>query len=255
MVEADVVEEVARVLEKRQRPLLVRRRRREELRPDVGRADHLRTFAHQRTPLADGLRARLVSAPVLVADGPVLDVVRLLVSVLLAHAGVLADRLVAVLDPVAHLLHRARAGVGADVRLAAELAAPLHVLVGAEGVGLLDEPRLVIGRLAVRSDAVLPMVGRDEAPARPADDRHLDLLQHFEDVGAEAVLVRELRLRVVDAAVDLVVEMLEERAEDHRIVLARIRVLARLHRVRGIGDRRHHATEGENREEESFHKH
>ena len=232
VVDAHVVEQVAGRLEKRKRPPLVRRRGRKEVDPAVRAAHHLRALPHERAPLRNGLRAHFPAAPVLVADAPVQHVVRLRVAVRDALASPLADIEVAVLHPVAHLLLVAGAGVRADVRLATDLAAPLHVFVRAERVGVLDLPRLVPHRLALGPDAVLPVVGRDEAAARPAHDRHLDLAQGLDHVLAETVLVGERMPRPEEPAVHLPVVVLDELAEDHRAVLDR---LPALHRRNGRG--------------------
>ena len=130
----------------------------------------------------------------------------------------LAHGEVAIFHPVAHLLGCACASVGTDIGFAAHFAAPLDVLVGAESVRVFCLPSLVVDRLAVWSYAVKPVIGRDEASTRPTHYRCLNLFQCFNDIGAEAVLVAERIAWVEDAAIDLIVEVLDELPENHRVV-------------------------------------
>ena len=127
-------------------------------------------------------------------------------------------RQVTVFDPVAHLLGRAGAGVGADVRFRANLATPGDKLVRAERVGVFDAPGLVIARLALVADAMQPVVGADKAAPRPAHDGHAQFAQSGDHVGAETIRISQRGARVEDAAVDLAVEMLEKLAKEHAVV-------------------------------------
>ena len=127
------------------------------------------------TRLADivlgGAGADLPGAVHLVAQTPVLDVVRLWVAVGAAQVGpVRIPGAVAILDPGLRLVHAARAHVDADVRLGAEDATVLHEFVGPEAVRLLAAPgELDAARpLLFRSDAVGPVIAADEVAAGPA---------------------------------------------------------------------------------------
>jgi hypothetical protein len=54
------------------------------------------------------------------------------------------------------------------------------------------------------------VVGRHEAPARPAENRRLYTLQRFYHVEPETVAVGERAARFEDAAVDLPVKVFDE---------------------------------------------
>ena len=156
----------------------------------VDGAHHLGGFAHEGRPFIDGLRANLSAEVVFISDAPVADIVGFGDAVGLAHVGALRPLSVeiAVLDPVAHFLRRAGAGVGADVWFRADQMAPLHELVGAEGIGVLDAPCFVEAGLAIAADSIPPVVGRSETSARPSDNGDLEFAQSFNDVSAEPLL-------------------------------------------------------------------
>lgn len=46
-----------------------------------------------------------------------------------------------------------------------------------------------------------------------------DLLEGINNICTETILVSKLRLRIVDTAINLIVEMLDEVAENHFVVL------------------------------------
>ena len=131
----------------------------------------------------------------------------------------LADIEIAVFHPIGHLFRCAGAGVGADEGLGADFTAEGNELIGAESIGFLDGPGFVEIRHAL-PDALLPGISRDEAAAGPADDRRLDLAQRLDDIAAKAVFVRQVAARVINAAVDLPVEVLEEMPEDFEVARA-----------------------------------
>ena len=99
--------------------------------------------------------------------------------------------------------------------VAADLAAKFYVLVCPEAVGVLQAPGLVKEGRAHRAHGLLPVVAGDEAAAGPPEDRHLDAAHGLQHVGAEAVLVCEGTLRIIDPAVDLAMKMLDELSVDH----------------------------------------
>ncbi len=172
---------------------------------------HLRGLRRQRRPFPAPLGADLPVAVVFVADAPVPHSVRPGVPVPHAQPGEFPFLFqVAVLDPVAHPLRRARARVGADVGLAADFPAERHELVRPEGVWLLHAPCFVKHGRPARAHALFPVIGGDEAAARPADDGRADLPQGLQHVRPEPVRVREGGAGVIDAAVDLAVKMLQE---------------------------------------------
>ncbi len=75
-----------------------------------------------------------------------------------------------------------------DQRLRPDAAAHGDELVGAERIDLLVVPHVVRVRpaLVLRSDAVLPAVGRGEAAARPADHRRSQPGDGLQQVGPKA---------------------------------------------------------------------
>ena len=217
-VDADHVDQIARAAQQGQVPVDVRHGGGQN--PDAGvhAAHHLGALADERPPLLRRLRSDLAAGVVLVADGPVLDAERLLVPVGDAQPGPAAHgRLVAVFHPVGHLLRRAGARVGAQVRRRAELPAQQHELVCAERVALLDAPGLVKRGHSVPADAVLPVIGGDEAAAGPAHHRDAQTPERGDHVAPEAVRVAERVAGVVEAAVDLAAKVLDELPVDHGI--------------------------------------
>ena len=125
----------------------------------VGAEHQFGALGHKRTPLGGAFLSKLMHSPVLVSDTPVFDVEGLRMAVGCPLAGEFADRLVAIFHPVAHLLHCACPGVGADERLATDFPAPFDKLVCTEGVRVLDLPGLVPNALPVGSNGVFPVVG------------------------------------------------------------------------------------------------
>ena len=188
-MDGNIVQQVSGFFQQRISPIAVGSRGGEKIYVLVGAQHQFGTLGHQRAPLVDALLAELMPSPVLVADAPIFHIERLRMAVLGPLAGEFAFGLVAIFHPVAHLLHRAGAGVGADERLAAYLAAPLDELVGAEGVRILDLPCLIPDGLAVRPHSVFPVVGRHETTSRPPHDRDLELLYRLDHILAEPILV------------------------------------------------------------------
>ena len=113
--------------------------------PVVHPAYHLRGLADVAAPLGGVVGADLPGAVVLVAYAPETDFERVGVPVVQACPGMAAlAHQVAVLDPVAHLLGPAGAGVAAQVGLGPDRSAESYELVSAKGVGLLGAPCLVV---------------------------------------------------------------------------------------------------------------
>ena len=135
-----------------------------------------------------------------------------------AHPAVFPDAQVAVFHPVAHLFRCSGAGIGTDIRFGAHFPAPFDVLVCAEGVRIFHLPALVVDGGAFRSHTVQPMIGGDETAAGPSYDGAFDFFQCVNHIGPEAVFIGKTRGRVVNAAVYLCVEMLDELAEYHVVV-------------------------------------
>ncbi len=150
-----------------------------------GQLDRRIGLAHRGGETVDPLGVRFCAhAPGFVVDLPMLDAVRFGMAVGRADlAPFRVGRAVAVFDPIEGLLqevvvHHAlvplgRADVDDDQRFRPDAAAHGDELVGAEGIDFLVVPHVLRVRSAfvLRSDAVLPAIGRSVAAARPADNR------------------------------------------------------------------------------------
>jgi hypothetical protein len=137
------------------------------------------------------------------------------VAVLLAQVSpVGAGRTVDVFDEIARLIEAARAEIDGEHRLGADGFAPVVELVDAHSIGVGCMPgKIEPGRaLLARTDAILPIVGRDEVSARIADVRNLEIAHELDDVAAHAVLIGSGVAGLVDARIDRAAEMLEESA-------------------------------------------
>jgi hypothetical protein len=155
----------------------------------------------------------------LVADAPVLDIVRRGVTVFGAQVGIVgAGGCVAIIDQVARGLDRAGAHVDAQHRRGVDGFAEAHEFVGAKLVGLQRLPGQLAAARAqlLRADAVEPVVAAEEVAAGIADRRVLLGAQRVEHVGAQAVLVGVGGLGFVDAFVDASPHVLGKAAEKQR---------------------------------------
>ena len=173
------------------------------------------------------------AAPAFVAYAPVADVERRVVPVRAAlHGDGGVGVAVEILDPLGHLLHRAGADVGVDIRLASDLAAKLHEFVRAEGVILHHAAPVGVDHTAASrpgADSVAPVVFVGEAAAGPAQDGNLQLFQRFDNVRAHAVDVGDRRILAdVEPAVNAAAQMLGEVAVNVAVDLR-----ARMRRVDG----------------------
>src|SRR5918995_234929 len=156
----------------------------------------------------------------LVAQSPVPDVVRLLVTVLAPEVGpVGVARAVAVLDPGLSLVHRARAHVDADVGLGPEQATVLDKLVRAEAVGFFGGPREIhLPRtLLARTDPVGPVASADEVPTGPAQDRYPQVSCGLENVAPVASFITQRRVLVEDTTVDTATQVFDKSPEDSSV--------------------------------------
>src|SRR5262249_13811663 len=136
--------------------------------------------------------AHLPGAVNLVAQRPVLDVIRLLAAVLatlISPVGV--ARLVAVLDPVASVVNRAQTGINANVGLGANSFAITQELIHAETITLQIVPCQVDAHraLVLWSDSILPVVARGKIASRPAQYRNPQLLDRLHYVLAITVCI------------------------------------------------------------------
>ena len=144
--------------------------------------------------LIGGQMTNLPLAIHLVAQAPVANVVRLSVTVRAAQVRpVRIASAVAVFDPGAGLIQRARAHVEADVRLGAKRATVLDELVGPERVRLLGVPGDVESSWSLldRADTVGPVIAAYEVPTRPAKNRRAERASGIQHVTPEATLVTE----------------------------------------------------------------
>ncbi len=166
------------------------------------------------------LVAGLPGAVHLVAQAPQPDAERVLVAVRDAPLGQLgAAGVVGVLLELDRLRDAARAEVERQHRLAADLADEVDELAQAEAVALRGPPGEVEapGALVLRAHAVLPLVTRDEVPARVAQGRDAQLPDQVEHVPAEPGLVGGRVAGLVDARVDAPAQVLHEGAEQARV--------------------------------------
>src|SRR5215204_289841 len=159
----------------------------------------------------------------LVAQSPVLDVVRILVAVLAPEVrpvGIACT--VAVLYPGLGFVHRARAYVDADVWFCPHQAAVLDKLVRAEAVGLLGGPcKIHLPRtLLPRAYPVRPVVTANEVSAGPTQDRYPQAPRGLEHIPAVAPVVAKGRALVEDASIDAAAEVLDKAPEYPSVQLA-----------------------------------
>ena len=139
-------------------------------------------------------------------------------TVLRAQLREWTGRVVAIAHPVGHLLNACEA-VLTDVGFGPKPSAEFDEFVGSEGVRFRNPPPIIVIRLAILADTLLPVVAVDEAPAGPADDGHLQLLDRLDDIQAEPILVGKRRTGLEEATVDLLPKMFDETTEDHRVIL------------------------------------
>ena len=225
-VQADVVGQIAHVLQHRAVPLHVGGElhgagaARHQLNGRVGILHHLGGLLGADGVLVGRHVAELPLAIHLVAQAPQSDVVRFGCAGRRAQVGVArAGGAVAVLDPVARLLRGAGAEVDGHHRRPVHLPAQPDELLGAESVGLdtlpgqLAHPRTLLAR----ADAVLPVVAGGEVAARVAHGSHAQSGEGIEDVGAAAVGVGVDAVRIVDAFVHGAAHVLEKSPEHARV--------------------------------------
>jgi len=209
----------ARFAQEVERPIHVGHRRGQEHDGRVGALHHLGRLAHKPPPLRYRLGTHLPAEVILVADGPVTHVVRLGEPIRLAQPRPASlPWQVTVLHPVAHLLGRAGARVGADIGLCSDQPAPGDKLVRAERVRLFHAPGLVVARQALAAHPILPVVGAHKTSARPAHNGHTQFAHRLRHIPAQAALVGQRRPRLENTAVHLAVKMLQELPKEHRAV-------------------------------------
>ena len=202
----------------------MRTRSLEEIRIDVG-CRTVRARTSHRNARVDGFHrnrrvANLVDvgfSGLFVADTPDFDVERGGMTVLRAQLREWTGRVVAIAHPVGHLLNACEA-VLTDIGFGPKPSAEFDEFVGSEGVRFRNPPPIIVIRLAILADTLLPVVAVDEAPAGPADDGHLQLLDRLDDIQAEPILVGKRRTGLEEATVDLLPKVLDEAAENHRII-------------------------------------
>ena len=126
------------------------------------------------------------------------------------------DGVVGVLEQVEGRFDAAGAEVDGHHQLGAGELAPAREFVHAHLVGFERVPGEVAadGPLLARAHAVFPAVAGDEVPAGVADGAGAELLDEFDDVEPEAVLVGGGVARLVDAVVDAAAQVFHEGAEN-----------------------------------------
>src|SRR5271165_2682653 len=123
--------------------------------------------------------------------------------------------MVAVLDEIGGVLRPARAEVDDEHRLDAGKAAPVDELVRAERVGFGRRPGVAqpFRPLLDGTDAVFPIVGRDEVPAGVAYDRDAELPDEVEHVATKPLLICGRVAGLEHAPIDGAAQMFDEGAE------------------------------------------
>ncbi|MNI60554.1 hypothetical protein D3C73_1157790 [compost metagenome] len=123
--------------------------------------------------------------------------------------------MVGVLHDFAGRVHSPGAQVDGFHDFRTGLLGPVHEFVQAEGVGLHGVPGPIQAAWPVfaGTDAVFPIVARDEVAAGVPDDSGAQFLDELQDVLAEAVLVSFGVAGLVDAGVDTAAHVLHEGAE------------------------------------------
>ena len=111
---------------------------------------------------------------------------------------------------------RAGAHVDAQHGRGVDLAAELDELVGAKLVGFDRLPGQFAAARALLfgADAVEPVVAAEEVAAGVADDRVRLVAQGVEHVVAEALLIGQRRLGIIDALVDAAAHVLDKPAKE-----------------------------------------
>ena len=173
--------------------------------------------------LVGSLVADLPGTVHLVAQTPELDPQRVLRAVFDPQVGPVAAALVVgVLDDVAGRVRAAGAEVHRVHDGGVRRLRPVAELMQANLVGLGGEPGQVqaLRPLVPRADGILPVEAGDEVAAGIADDRNAELPDHFNDVAAEAVLIRGGMGGLIDAAVDRAAQVLDEGAVHAGVDLA-----------------------------------
>src|ERR1700722_12983881 len=163
-----------------------------------------------------GLRANLPRPIHLIAKAPKLHVMRLVIAVLTTQIGKLAARrMVAIFNEAPRLVGAASAEIDAEHRFNVDLAAPIDELIGPEGVGLGREPGEIEPARPLRrgTDAILPIIAREEVAAGIAHDRDAKLLCQIGDVLAKALRVGGRVAGFEYAGIDAAAHMLDEGAE------------------------------------------
>ncbi len=217
----------------------------DELHVRVDDARLLGDVARLAAVLARLQAPHLPGAVHLVAQAPVLHLVRLLVSMRATQIAPLrALGVVAVLDVGHGHFRGAGAEVEAQQRLGAHGLGPVHEIVGAELVGLELIPGALENRRAVllRADAIPPVVARDEVAAGVTHDGDLQVLHFTQRIGAEATLVGQRRPGLVHAGVHRAAQVFEERAEQATVEVGARRDQAQRHpggAIRGLREARH----------------
>ena len=123
---------------------------------------------------------------------------------------------IAVLHPVVGFAHVAVATIDHQIRLRPDVAAEVDEFIGAEGVRFQGCPSEIVadGACLPGPDAVPPAITGHEVAAGVAHDGHAQFHECLADVGAQAPVIRQRMVGVVDATVDATAEVFSEPPED-----------------------------------------
>ncbi len=243
-MQADVVGQIAHVLQDLSIPFQVRRHFNaartadDQLDGPVDVTHHLRRLLGADGVLVGGDVPQLPGAVHLVAQAPELHPMWIGAAVGDAPVGVLGSGwAIAVFHPVAGLLWRAGAQVDGEHRRPVHLSTELDVFVRAELVGLDALPGQFAhdGPLLAGANPVHPVVARGEVATRVAHGRHVQSSESFQYVGAEALGISVGAVRVIHTFIYGSPHMLQEPAEDARVHRADLKVRVQFYRCRFHG--------------------
>ena len=117
--------------------------------------------------------------------------------------------------PLGHLLHRSASEIPVNVGFTSDLAAQLHEFMGSEAIVLHNTAPMGIDHFLsslLRTDSVLPVILIRKTAARPAQHRHLQLLQCLHHVCSHAIDIGNIRVfsdvnPLIDAASQMLGKM------------------------------------------------
>jgi len=179
----------------------------------VERAQGLGDLVRQTAIFIGGLVADLPGAVHLVPQTPQVDVERCGAAVLLAQvAPIAAQRPVDIFDEIARLIQTARAQVDRQHHLGADGIAPVAEFMHADGVAVRRVPGKVQPGwpLVARTDAILPVIGRNKVAAGIAHIGDVQVAHQLRHIAPHPVLVGGRVIRLVNAGINRPAQMFQK---------------------------------------------